>query len=259
MVLALWPQLSGSWVKPAFLSLQELCPDHTTGFLRGSCRVTLPGAAPWRKLGWSGQAIQAGGEVRAGRALHHIHRGARTRLRGPGGWGLGAAGKGCGGHGRGSGLAGAGLTYLGHLAAPAVGLAALQQLRREAAVLPVELLGDKRGHLTGRRLGPGQGPRCRHGNQPAEMAVHTWTLSAALACRTGYGPDLEPGVWTVPWQAVLPLTRVGTSHKAGAMEEEGPPVASKVPEAPRHGHQAVSPPLASESKGGSGQCGQCCQ
>lgn len=35
------------------------------------------------------------------------------------------------------------------------------------------------------------------------------------------GPNLEPDVWRVPWQAVLPLTRVGTSQKAGAMEEEG--------------------------------------
>lgn len=35
-------------------------------------------------------------------------------------------------------------------------------------------------------------------------------------------PNLEPDVWRVSWQAVLPLTRVGTSQKAGAMEEEGP-------------------------------------
>lgn len=89
VALALWPQLSGSWVKPAFLSLQDLCPNQTTGFLRGSHRVTLPGATPWRKLG---QTVQAGGEVRAGRALHHIRRGAWTRSRWPGGRGLGSAG-----------------------------------------------------------------------------------------------------------------------------------------------------------------------
>lgn len=71
------------------------------------------------------------------------------------------------------------------------------------------------------------------------------------------GPDLEPGVWTAPWQAVLPLTRVGTSHKAGAMEE-GPPLVPKVPEAPRHGHQAISPPSASESLLRE-HCGQCWQ
>jgi len=142
VALALWPWPSGSWVKPAFLSLRKLCPDQTTGFLRGSHRVTLPGAAPWRKLGLSGQTIQAGGEVRAGRALHHICRGARTRSRGLGAWGLGAARKERGGRGR-RAWPGWGSHYLSHLAAPAVGLAALQQLRRETAVLPVELLGDK--------------------------------------------------------------------------------------------------------------------
>ena len=166
VALALWPWPSGSRVKPAFLSLQKLCPDQTTGFLRGSHRVTLLGAAPWRKLRQSGQAIQAGGEVRAGRALHHICRGARTRSRGPGARGLGAARKERGGRGQRWAWPGQGSPYLSHLAAPAVGLAALQQLCRKTAVLPVELLGGKRSHLTGCRLGPCQGPRCRRGNRP---------------------------------------------------------------------------------------------
>lgn len=41
----------------------------------------------------------------------------------------------------------AGPRYLGHLMDPAVGLAALQQLGRQAAVLPIEFLEDKRRRL----------------------------------------------------------------------------------------------------------------
>lgn len=53
---------------------------------------------------------------------------------------------------------GRGSRYLGHLMAPAVGLAALQQLGRQIAVLPIELLKDKRRGLA--QVAPRQGP-CR--------------------------------------------------------------------------------------------------
>ena len=68
VALAPWPQLSGSQVKPAFLSLQDLCPNQTTGFLRASHRVTLPGATPQRK--WAGSPGWWGGMCRAGPPPH---------------------------------------------------------------------------------------------------------------------------------------------------------------------------------------------
>lgn len=63
---------------------------------------------------------------------------------------LGQGGPGCG----------AGPRYLRHLMGPAVGLAALQQLGRQIAVLPIELLEDKRpafgaGALAGAQSGRG--------------------------------------------------------------------------------------------------------
>lgn len=120
---------------------------------------------------------------------------------------------------------GRGSRYLGHLMDPAVGLAALQQLGRQIAVLPIELLKDKRRRLA--QVAPRQGP-CRPDWRPmantetgGQSQLCSWQDKPhALACRMGASALIWSCWWMDgPCQAVLLLPQVGTPTRCGSWQK----------------------------------------
>lgn len=78
-----------------------------------------------------------------------------------------------------------------------------------------------------------------------------WAAGRAGPC-LGLGSDLEPLGQRGPCQALLLPPQMGTSHKVGAVVEEGPPVAPELPEAPGVESMPglpVPPPPKAESAG----------
>lgn len=206
---------NGARTKP-----QGCCEAHTGALCPIGAHGGGPGSGPGgnREVGALGRLSRLVGRCGRGGGSKESRRGSGPPV--PSLSRVGPARKAAGGSGGSGGPGRRGSAYLGHLVDSAVGLAALQQLGRQITVLSIQLLEDKRSRVAQARPSPRSLPprpapgRLNRGQD--EDPLWAWASGSGLQ-KEGPGSALELLVHRgAPCQAVLPLTRVGTTHGMGA-------------------------------------------